>query len=122
MNQTINKTMKTVVIDRFGGLDEMKIRELPVPELDANEILVRVEAAGVGVWDPFEREGFFAKEYHMTPKFPIILGSDGAGTVEAVGEQVSHFKKGDRVLASPAVTTGNGLAAEPALLTTDRSL
>jgi NADPH:quinone reductase len=57
MNQTMNKTMKTVAIDRFGGLNEMKIRELPVPALDANEILVRVEAAGVGVWDPFEREG-----------------------------------------------------------------
>src|SRR5689334_17566666 len=80
MNPTMNKTMKTVAIDRFGGLNEMKIRELPVPELDANEILVRVEAAGVGVWDPFEREGFFAKEYHLSPKFPIILGSDGAGT------------------------------------------
>jgi NADPH:quinone reductase-like Zn-dependent oxidoreductase len=47
----MNKTMKTVAIDRFGGLNEMKIRELPVPELDANEILVRVEAVGVGVWD-----------------------------------------------------------------------
>src|ERR1700751_3030166 len=96
MNQTINKTMKTVAIDRFGGLNEKKIRELPVPELDANEILARVEAAGVGVWDPFEREGSFAKEFNMSPKFPIILGSDGAGTVEAVGEKVSHFKKGVR--------------------------
>src|SRR5712672_3324068 len=54
MNRTMNKTMKTVAIDRFGGLNEMKIRELPVPELDANEDLVRVEVAGVGVWDPFE--------------------------------------------------------------------
>ena len=94
MNQTMNKTMKTVAIDRFGGLNEMKIRELPVPDLDADEILVRVEAAGVGVWDPFEREGGFAKEFNMSPKFPIILGSDGAGTVEAIGEKVSRFKKG----------------------------
>jgi hypothetical protein len=51
----MNKTMKTVAIDRFGGLNEMKIRELRVPELDANKILVRVEAAGVGVWDPAYR-------------------------------------------------------------------
>jgi len=93
MNQTMNKTMKTVAIDRFGGLNEMKIRELPVPELDANEILVRVEAAGVGVWDPFEREGGFAKEFNMSPKFPIILGSDGAGTVQAIGEKVSHLTR-----------------------------
>ena len=41
MNRTMIKTMKTVAIDRFGGLNEMKIRELPVPELDANEILAR---------------------------------------------------------------------------------
>src|SRR4029077_19120051 len=75
MTQTMSKTMKTVAIDRFGGLNEMKIRELPMPELDADEILVRVEAAGVGVWDPFEREGHFAEEFNMSPKFPIILGS-----------------------------------------------
>src|SRR5437879_12028216 len=107
-----NKTMKTVAIDRFGGLNEMKIRELPVPELDANEILVRVEAAGVGVWDPFEREGGFAKEFNMSPKFPIILGSDGAGTVESVGEKVSHFKKGDRVYGISFMSPKGGFYAE----------
>jgi len=112
MNQTMNKTMKTVAIDRFGGLNEMKIRELPVPELDANEILVRVEAAGVGVWDPFEREGGFAKEFNMSPKFPIILGSDGAGTVEAVGERVSHFKKGDRVYGVSFMSPKGGFYAD----------
>ena len=112
MNQTMNKTMKTVVIDRFGGLNEMKIRALPVPELDANEILVRVEAAGVGVWDPFEREGGFAKEFNMSPQFPIILGSDGAGTVEAVGEKVSRFKKGDRVYGISFMSPKGGFYAE----------
>jgi len=112
MNRTMNKTMKTVAIDRFGGLNEMKIRELPVPELDANEILVRVEAAGVGVWDPFEREGGFAKEFNMSPKFPIILGSDGAGTVEAVGEKVSYFKKGDRVYGISFMSPKGGFYAE----------
>jgi len=112
MNQTMNKTMKTVVIDRFGGLDEMKIRELPVPELDAEEILVRVEAAGVGVWDPFEREGYFAKQFNMSPAFPVILGSDGAGTVEAVGEKVSRFKKGDRVYGISFLSPKGGFYAE----------
>src|SRR5580765_3379151 len=112
MNQTVNKMMKTVAIDRFGGLNEMKIRELPVPELDANEILVRVEAAGVGGWDPAEREGGFAKEFNMPPKFPIILGSDGAGTVEAVGEKVSHFKKGDRVYGISFLSPKGGFYAE----------
>src|SRR5258706_13465139 len=112
MNQTMNKTMKTVAIDRFGGLNEMKIRELPVPELDANEILVRVEAAGVGVWDPFEREGGFAKEFNMSPKLPIILRSDGAGTVEAVGGKVSQFTKGDRVYGISFMSPKGGFYAE----------
>jgi len=112
MTQTMNKTMKTVVIDRFGGLNEMKLRELPVPELDANEILVRVEAAGVGVWDPAEREGYFAKEFNLSPKFPIILGSDGAGTVEAVGEKVGRFKKGDRVYGVSFMSPKGGFYAE----------
>src|SRR5258706_8638335 len=111
MNKTMTKTMKTVAIDRFGGLNEMKIRELPVPELDANEILVKGEAAGVGVWGPFEREGGFAKEYNLSPKFPIILGSDGAGTVEAIGEKVSHFKKGDRVYAISFMSPKGGFYA-----------
>src|SRR5712671_7787937 len=116
MNQTMNKTMKTVAIDRFGGLNEMKIRELPVPELDANEILVRVEAAGVGVWDPFEREGGFAKEFNIKPVFPLVLGSDGAGTVEAVGPQVKRFKKGDRVYGISFLNPKGGFYAQYAVV------
>ena len=68
MNRTTNKTMKTVAIDRFGGLNEMKIRELPVPELDANEILVRVEAhAASASQDLFRAEGGFAKSLTCPP-------------------------------------------------------
>jgi NADPH:quinone reductase len=116
MNPTMNKTMKAVAINRFGGLDELKIRELPMPELDANEILVRVQAAGVGVWDPIEREGGFAKQFNMSPKFPIILGSDGAGPVEAVGEKVSRFKKGDRVYGISFMSPKGGFYAEHVVL------
>jgi NADPH:quinone reductase len=97
MNQTLNKTMKAVAIDRFGGIETLKARELPIPDVGADEVGVRVEAAGVGVWDPFEREGGFAKEFNVKPQFPLVLGSDGAGTVDAVGDKVRHFKKGDRV-------------------------
>jgi NADPH:quinone reductase len=97
MNQTLPRTMKSVVIDQFGGLETLKTRDVPIPEVGADEVLVRVEAAGVGVWDPFEREGGFAKEFNMMPTFPIVLGSDGAGIVEAVGDNVRRLKKGDRV-------------------------
>ena len=71
MNQTLNKTMKAVAIDRFGGIETLQTRQLPIPDVGTNEVLVRVEAAGVGVWDPFEREGGFAKEYNVQPTFPL---------------------------------------------------
>lgn len=93
MNQKLNKTMKVVATDRFGGIETLKTRQLSIPDVGANEVLVRVEAAGVGVWDPFEREGGFAKEYNVQPTFPLVLGSDGAGTVEAVGDGVQTLKK-----------------------------
>lgn len=48
-------TMRAVVVDRFGGPDEMKVRDMPVPSLDAGDVLVRVDTAGVGVWDVLER-------------------------------------------------------------------
>ena len=62
-------------------------------------MLIQVEWAGVGKWDPFEREGGFAKIFGIEPKFPYVLGSDGAGTIAAVGEDVKGLKPGDRVYA-----------------------
>ena len=112
MNQTLNKTMKAVAIDRFGGIETLQTRQLPIPDVGANEVLVRVEAAGVGVWDPFEREGGFAKEYNVQPTFPLVLGSDGAGTVEAVGDGVQSLKKGDRVYGIALMNPKGGFYAQ----------
>ena len=67
----------------------------------------------MAVWDIFEREGGFARIFGIEPKFPYVLGSDGAGTVAAVGEQVSRFKKGDRVYAA-ALTNPKGGFCEAA--------
>ena len=108
----MNKTMKVVAIDRFGGIETLKTRQLPIPDVGANEVLVRVEAAGVGVWDPFEREGGFAKEFNIQPTFPLVLGSDGAGTVEAVGDGVQSLKKGDRVYGLVLMNPKGGFYAQ----------
>jgi NADPH:quinone reductase-like Zn-dependent oxidoreductase len=110
--QAKQKTMRAVAIDRFGGLETLKMQTLPLPALSPDEILIRVEAAGVGAWDPFEREGGFTEVLGREPKFPYVLGTDGAGIVAAVGTQVSSFKEGDRVYALELANPKGGFYAE----------
>ena len=112
MKQATQNTMKAIALDRFGGLETMKLQMLPVPEVDPVEVLIHVEWAGVGQWDPFEREGGFAKLFGIEPKFPYVLGSDGAGTVAAVGDRVKGLKPGDRVYAFSLVNPKGGFYAE----------
>jgi NADPH:quinone reductase len=116
VSQTLNKTMKAVAIDRFGGIETLKTRQLQIPDVGADEVRIRVEAAGVSVWDPFEREGGFAKEFNVKPRFPLVLGSDGAGTVDAVGDDVRHFKKGDRVYGIAFLNPKGGFYSQYAVV------
>ena len=101
-----------MAIDEFGGIEKIKPRELPVPEVAPDEVLVRVDTAGVGVWDPFEREGGFAREFGMHADFPYVLGTDGAGTVEEVGDQVRNLKRGDQVYGINLASPKGGFYAE----------
>ena len=110
------KTMRAIALDRFGGPETLKVQSLPVPEPNADEILIHVEAAGVGVWDSFEREGEFAEMLGREPKFPYVLGTDGAGTVAAAGAEVKDFKKGDRVYAAELGNPKGGFYAEYAVV------
>jgi len=106
------KTMRAAAIDRFGGPEVITLHTLPVPEVGPDDVLIRVEFAGVGVWDPFEREGGFAGMSRTEPKFPYVLGSDGAGTVAAVGERVRRFRESDRVYALSLANPKGGFYAE----------
>src|SRR6516162_3009800 len=112
MNQAKNNTMKAVAIDRFGGPETLTLETLPLPEVGPDEVLIHVEAADVAVWDPFEREGGFAKLLHIEPRFPYVLGTDGAGTVATVGARVRHFKEGDRVYGVSLMNPKGGFYAE----------
>src|SRR5262245_23225835 len=119
MRPTTQNTMKAVAIDRFGGPDTLKLQMLPVPEVGPDEVLIRVESAGVAVWDPFEREGGFAKLFGIEPRFPYVLGTDGAGTIAAVGGGVNRFRKGDRVYGAALANPKGGFYAEYAAINCD---
>ncbi|WP_290311054.1 quinone oxidoreductase family protein [Halomonas maura] len=110
------KTMQAVAIDRFGGPEVLTRQTLPVPDIDSDEVLIRLEAIGVGVWDPWEREGafhqLFRERYGVEPTFPYVIGFEGAGTVAAVGADVTRFREGDRVYADRHINPKGGFYAE----------
>ena len=102
--------MQAVAIDQYGGAELLKVRELPVPETGPDEVLIKVEAAGVGVWDAKIRAGFMDAVAPAT--FPLVLGADGVGTVTVVGEDVRDFQVGDRVYAYSFLNPKGGCYAE----------
>ena len=110
------QTMRAVALDRFGGPETLKVQTVPIPVAGADEILIHVEAAGVGAWDPFEREGGFVEVLGREAQFPYVLGTDGAGTVAAVGKNVKDFKEGDRVYAAELGNPKGGFYAEYAVV------
>ena len=112
--------MRAAALDHFGGVENIHLAQLPVPEPGPDEVLLRVESAGVGVWDPYEREGEFAKMFGTRPTFPYVLGSDGAGTVAAVGAQVHRFKEGDHAYALALTNPKGGFYAEYAAVKADQ--
>ena len=104
--------MRAIVIDRFGGIEELHIREVPLPQVGLEEVLIRVETAGVGSWDPFEREGGYAQMLGTNTAFPYVLGSEGAGEIVEVGQRVHQFQPGDKVYAAGFLNPKGGFYAE----------
>jgi len=94
MVQQTAQNMKAVAIGRFGGLVELKEYDLPKPEPAADEVLIRVRAAGVGIWDSKQRTGTFLAEM---AEFPLILGEECAGDIERVGGSVTTLRENDAV-------------------------
>jgi NADPH:quinone reductase-like Zn-dependent oxidoreductase len=94
--QNKGTTNHAVRYDKFGGTDVLYIAELPRPKPKANEVLVRIKAAGINPGEASIREGRLAKQFPST--FPSGEGTDFAGVVEAVGDSVIKFSQGDEVI------------------------
>lgn len=114
--------MRAVAIRAFGAAPELL--DLPTPRPGAHELLVRVAAAGLNPFDWKIADGILKGR---PTTFPLVLGVDAAGTVEAIGGQVTGFRVGDRLFGSflhdpvgtgtyaefALVPEGNAIAAAP---------
>jgi len=83
--------MKLIQVAEPGGPDNMNLVEAPVPKAGPKQALVRIRAAGVNFIDVYFRTGLYKADR------PIMLGNEGAGTVEEIGPEVTEVAPGDRV-------------------------
>jgi NADPH2:quinone reductase len=103
--------MKAIAIERNGDAGVLQIHDMPTPEPKPGEALIRLTASGINYIDVYFRLGTY-----KTPYFPFIIGQEGAGVVEALGEGVTSVKAGDRVAYAGVL----GSYAEYATVPADR--
>jgi NADPH:quinone reductase len=103
------KSMRAAAIDHPGGPEVLTIHTLPLPQFGAQDVLIAVRTAGVSVWDADVRQRLM---YVSKPNFPLVLGTDGAGLVAAVGSTVTAFKVGDAVYGHCWDNVSGGFYAE----------
>ncbi|MGN6330067.1 MAG: quinone oxidoreductase family protein [Motilibacteraceae bacterium] len=104
--------MRAVLVESNGGPEVLAVRDVEAPAPGAGQLLVQVAAAGVNYMDTYQREGVY-----RVPT-PFVLGSEGAGRVLAVGEDVQDVEVGDRVAWSQA----QGSYAEQVLVPAEKAV
>ena len=118
--------MKAIVRDTYGSADVLKLREVEKPELTDDGVLVRVHAASVNRGDWYTVAGMYVARPATGLRRPKsrLIGTDFAGTVEAVGRDVTEFRPGDEVfggragaLAEYVCARARSIALKPARLT-----
>jgi NADPH2:quinone reductase len=113
----IPTTMRGAAIDRSGGPQMLTLHTLPVPKLNAGEVLIAVNTAGVGIWDVSIRQGSI---HNSHAHLPLVLGTDGAGIVAAVGSGIRSFKIGDEAYSYSWDNPKGGFYAEYVAVAADR--
>ena len=101
--------MKAIRVHVCGGPDALRFDDVPTPTPGAGDALVKIAVAGVNFIDVQHREGRY-----KGPTLPFTLGSEGAGTVTAVGSGVTEVAVGDRVGYAMVVGSYAEYAAVPA--------
>lgn len=96
--------MMKAIVKLNDQSNDFVLMEIPPPQIDENEILVKVKAIGVGIQD-----GYF---FPQNMKFPYPIGIEGAGVVEKIGKKVTNHKIGDRVAFISVLETKGGTYAE----------
>jgi NADPH2:quinone reductase len=104
--------MKAILCTRFGGPDDLELKDLPDPVAGPDEVLVAVKAAALNFFDTL----IIAGKYQHKPPFPFSPAAEFAGVVESVGPDVTALSRGDRVLGH----IGAGAAREKVVAKPER--
>jgi NADPH:quinone reductase-like Zn-dependent oxidoreductase len=88
--------MKAIILKDFGGTDQLEIKEIPIPALRDNEVLIKAHAIGLNPVDVKTRSGK-GQAAKLRKENPMILGFDVSGVITGTGSSVTAFKKGDEV-------------------------
>ena len=106
--------MKAVIVRQFGGLEVLRVEDVPDPKPGPSQVLVHIRAIGVNPVDTYVRTGTYAR---YKPALPYIPGSDAAGEVESIGADVKGSASGDRVYIYGTAAGYVGAYAERAVCT-----
>jgi NADPH2:quinone reductase len=104
--------MKAVLCSRFGGPDDLEIKDIPLPVAGPGEAVVAIKAAALNFFDTL----LIAGKYQVKPPFPFSPASEFAGVVESLGPGATGVAPGDRVMG----WMGSGAARERVAIKTDR--
>ncbi|MTD42122.1 zinc-binding dehydrogenase [Erwinia sp. CPCC 100877] len=105
--------MKAVVINQYGGKEELTEQDVTLPELKEHQVVVKEYATSINPIDWKLREGYLKQMFDWP--FPIILGWDVAGVITEIGSEVTDWQVGDKVFARPE-TTRFGTYAEATIV------
>lgn len=100
--------MKAIRFHQYGPAASLRLDDVPVPEIEADEVLVKVHAAALNPADCQFRAGWY--QQHVPLALPFVPGADFAGTVERAGPLASRFKVGEAVFGMRDVQTGGSYA------------